>query len=56
MFAQNIKVAQNIRFPHKFSILDPKVTPKGVLDGLGLPLCLLRATPQWKSFPILKFQ
>ena len=38
IFVQNIKVAQNILFPLKFLILDPKVTPKGVLDGLGLPL------------------
>ena len=37
-FVPNIKVAQNILFPHRFSFLSPKSTPKGVPDGPDLPL------------------
>ena len=37
MFVQKIKVALNIRFPHRLSISVPEMTPKGVPDVPGLP-------------------
>ena len=36
-----IKNAQNMLFPHRFSISDQKVTPKGLADGSGPPLAVL---------------
>ena len=34
---QKIKIAQNVLFPHRFSIWGPKVTPKVPPDGHGHP-------------------
>ena len=42
-FVQRITVAQNILFSHRFSISRPKVTSKGLPDGLGLPLMPIMA-------------
>ena len=50
-FAQNIKVAQNKWFLHKFSIFYQKVIPKGVLDCLGLPPMPVTVTTKLKYFP-----
>ena len=38
-----IKIAQNVWFPHRFSISGPKVTPKGLPDASGPPLALDKA-------------
>ena len=35
---QEIENAHNVWFSHRFSILDQKVTPKGLLDAYGQPL------------------
>ena len=39
-FFYRMKNAQDMWFSHRFSILGPKVTPKGPPDGLGLTLAV----------------
>ena len=44
-FLNKIQNAHSMWFPHRFSILRSKVTPKGPPDGYGLPLAM-----KWDSF------
>ena len=45
VFLNKIQNAHSMWFPHRFSTLRSKFTPKGPPDGYGLPLAM-----KWDSF------